>query len=111
MSKTQQQPTDNVSGAIPTSAMLQIDTRVPADEVEPLGSDRLLEAVPYLAMGQLNPLAYEVIEDAASAAAHGVTPEQWLGHALAEQGADERFKQDLSAAVEQMKRLAFWPWV
>jgi len=111
MSKTQQRPTDDVSGAMPMSAMLHVDGQVPSDEVEPLGSDRLLEAVPYLAMGQLNPIAYEVIEDAASAAAHGVTPEQWLGHALAERGADERFRQDLSAAVEQMKRLAFWPWV
>ena len=111
MSKTQQRPTDDVSGAMPASAMPHVDAQVPGDEVEPLGSDRLLEAVPYLAMGQLNPIAYEVIEDVASAAAHGVTPEQWLGHALAERGADERFKQDLGAAVEQMKRLAFWPWV
>jgi hypothetical protein len=111
MSKTQQRPTDDVSGAMSASAMLHMGARMPTDEMEPLGSDRLLEAMPYLAMGQLNPIAYEVIEDVASAAAHGVTPEQWLGHALAEQGADERFKQDLSAAVEQMKRLAFWPWV
>ncbi len=111
MSKTQQRPTDDVSGAMPASAMLHADAQAPSSEVEPLGSDRLLEVVPYLAMGQLNPLAYEVIEDVASAAAHGVTPEQWLAHALAEQGADERFRRDLSAAVEQMKRLAFWPWV
>jgi hypothetical protein len=111
MSKKHQRPIDDVSGAIPTSAMLEMDTRVPADEVEPLRSDRFLEALPYLAIGQLNPLAYEVIEDAASAAAHGVTPEQWIGHALAGQGADERFRQDLNAAVEQMKKLAFWPWV
>ena len=110
MSKTQKRPSDDVSGAMPASAMLYRDTRVPSDQVEPLRSDKLMEAVPYLAMGQLNPLAYEVIEDAASAAAHGVTPEQWFGHALTEQGTDERFKQDLSAAVEQMKRLAFWPW-
>ena len=111
MSKIQQRPTDNVSGGMSAAAMLHAGAQVPSSEVEPLGLDRLLEAVPYLAMGQLNPLAYEVIEDAASAAAHGVTPEQWLGHALAERGADERFRQDLSAAVEQMKRLAFWPWV
>jgi len=111
MSKTQQRPTDDVSGAMPAFTKPHVDARTPPDKVEPLGSDRLLEAVPYLAMGQLNPLAYEVIEDAASAAAHGISPEQWLGDALAERGADERFKQDLSAAVEQMKRLAFWPWV
>ena len=111
MNKTQQRPTDEVSGGVSASAMPHVDAQVPGDGMDPLGSDSLLEAVPYLAMGQLNPIAYEVIEDAAHAAAHGVTPEQWFGHALAERGADERFRQDLSAAVEQMKRLAFWPWV